>query len=212
MGFENGKVVRVTLRASGLGEEQVNTFHYDLDDSGSIGSNDPQTLADLFRDDVVPLWKAFFRTDWTIDPVVVTEEKDPQAPTAPRSEWTSGTAVAGTVGTGNDILPLGCCPIVTLKTAHIGRRFTGRMFVGGTWQEQNSDSGVVASGTVTVIQAFLDAIPVEPDLITGPADGSAKWSVYSRTQRGANLDPYLSAITNPILRSRFHFLRSRAIA
>jgi hypothetical protein len=37
----------------------------------------------------------------------------------------------------------------------------------------------------------------------------AKWSVYSRTQRAQDLDPYLSPIGSYSLPNRVHWLRSR---
>ena len=211
MGFENGKVVEVVLKATAGGDSQVNTFTYDLDDGGSIGSNDPQTLADVFRDDVRDLWGSLYASSWTVEPVQVTEVKDPQDPTAPRSSWTSGTAQAGTGSGSGDVLPPNCQVLVALTTAHIGRRFRGRLWLGGTTHEADQATGSWVSGYLTGIQTILDAIPHEPDLILGPADGSAKWSVYSRTQRAANLDPYLSPITGVTKRTLVHMLRSRAL-
>jgi hypothetical protein len=210
MGFENGKLVRVTLEAVAGAEHQVNTFHYDLIDATLQPANDPQSLADTFRDDVVPAFAQLYLAAWTIQPVVVVQEKDPLNPTAPRSEWTSGAPVAGTnTGTG-DVLPHASCGIVSLLSANIGRRHRGRLFLGGSRHESEQNDGVWGAGTISGFQDFVDAVPVQPDIAELGSDSTANWCVYSRTQRAANLDPYASHITGNIVRSEVHFLRSRA--
>jgi len=210
MGFENGKLVRVTLRASSGTQEQVNTFHYDLDD-GTLGpANSPQDLADTFRDDVRPQLATLFRSSWSLDPVVVTEEKDPLDPTAPRSSWSSGAALAGT-GTGSaELLPSFVSPLVSLRTDHIGRRFRGRLWLAGNPDEGWQAGGSWTSSIMTAFTTIVNAVPMEPDIAGGSSDASAKWCVYSRTQRAANLDPYASAITSFIIRPVAHSLRRRA--
>lgn len=212
MGFENGKLVRVTLRAeAGDGEEQVNTFHYDLDDSG-VGDNDPQALADRFRDDVRPVWGSLYRSTWTLDPVVVTMEKDPQNPLAPRSQWTSGAATPGTNGGSDQLLPPGLAVVVALNTDLIGRRFRGRLWLSGSLQEADQNAGSFVSGYLTGIATIMAAVPHEPDICTGDCTGTtAKWCVYSRTQRAQNLDPYAVPITSDTVRTLVHNLRRRTL-
>lgn len=209
MGFENGKLVRVVLRATVGSRQEVLTLHYDLIDAIGGTNNDPQTLADLFRDNVIPVYKTFFRSNWTIQPVEVVEEIDPQHPLDPRSSWTSGTTVAGTNASSAQLLPTASCMIVALKTPHIGRRFNGRMFLGGSWNEDDQNSGAWAAGTLTGVATLLAAIPVQPDLATGPSDSVAHWCVYSRTQRAANADPYASPVTSTIRRPNVRWLRRR---
>jgi len=210
MGFENGKVCRVALRAHFADDQQVMTFHYDLDDGDIIDSdNGPQGLADVFRDDVLPHFKARYLSAWSIDPVVVTQEKDPQNPLAPRSQWTSGVAGPGTSSVSGQLLPRACCVLVQLKTGHIGRRFRGRNFLGGALTEDVQNDGQWSSGQVSSETTWMDFIPREPDIAFGGSGSSCKWSVYSRTQRAADLDPYLSAITSVVVKSDVHWLRSR---
>lgn len=210
VGFENGKLVRVTLRAVDTnGDEQVNTFHYDLIDD-ITGSNSPQDLADRFRDDVRPAWIAHYRPNWTLDPVVVTEEKDPQNPSAPRSSWTSGDPAVGTRSTSGDILPRKMCAIATLRTDHIGRRYRGRNFIGGSNTEDNLTAGIWGDTYLAYLQAMIDNVPFEPDLATGdPLGVSAHWCVYSRTARALDQDPYASHITSATVRPEPHWLRRR---
>lgn len=213
MGFENGKLVRVVISASfgGGADKHVNVLHYDLEDSAVPGNapNDPQQLADDFRDDVVPLVQLLFDSGWTIFPVVVQEELDPLNPTDPRSEWVSGSPVAGTRTGVGDILPTAACPVATYQTAHIGRRFRGRGFLLGPIAEGDQNAGTIGSSQLVKWQNFLDAIPRQPDLATGVSGSVANWSVYSRTQRAANLDPYASPVTSAILHNSVHWLRSR---
>lgn len=211
MGFENGRLVRVVLRAQSVNQEQVTTFHYDLQDGQDQSSNDPQSLADAFRDDVVPLVKTFFSSAWTFDPVIVEDEIDPLSPNDARSQWQSGGGEVGTQGGVGGLLPPGTCPIGSLRTEHIGRRFRGRTFMMGTFDEGAQDDGLWGSNVVERLQAILDAIPKTPDLAPPLANAVAHWCVYSRTQRAADLDPYASAVTSAILRPECHFLRSRAI-
>jgi len=213
MGFENGKLVRVVMRAveNGTGDQQVNTFHYDLVDSAIPGENpnSPQTLADTFRDNVVPSFRAMYTSSWTVQPIVVAEEKDPQNPLAARSEWTSGSALAGTKAAPTDLLPRACCAVAAISTDHIGKRFRGRCFIGGSIGEIDQSAGVWQSGALTLFQAYMAAIPKQPDLATGVSLSTADWVVYSRTQRAADEDPYASHVQAATVRSKVRWLRSR---
>lgn len=211
MGFENGKLLRVALKAQHVsGRTNVNTYHYDLDDGlVPAEANDPQLLADAFRDDVVPLYKTLFDPGWSIGPVEVQMERDPLNPFAPRQAWTSGGPVVGTRTTPGESLPGACTSVTTLLTEHIGRRFRGRHFLSGTTLELDQNAGTWQSGIIALWQAYLDVIPREPDIAPPLSTATAKWCVYSRTQRAANLDPYASAITGTNLRAQVHWLRSR---
>lgn len=210
MGFDNGRVLRVSLKAIGPSErEAVNTFHYDLEDVAVDPDNDPQTLADLFRDNVRPAFAALFQSNWQIDPVSIIEEKDPIDPNAARAGWTSGAVIAGTRVVSGDELPYGVCGVCSLRTAHIGRRFRGRLFLPGQLMESDQANNLWQSGILSLWATYVNAVPVEPDLATGPSGATAKWSVYSRTQRGSNLDPYLSKVTSHSIDTAVHFLRSR---
>ena len=136
------------------------------------------------------------------------DEFDPQNPTAPRSSWTSGSPTAGTRSTSGDLLPSFCCCVATLRTDHIGRRFRGRTFLGGSNSEDNQSNG--DWGILTFFATMMDAIPVQPDIASGDSTSTANWCVYSRTQRAANLDPYASHVQSYQLRTQVHSLRSRA--
>lgn len=198
------------LRASaGAGNEAVNTLHYDLIDVALGVANDPQTLADTFRDSVVPTFKALFPNTWTIDPVTIIDEKDPQDPTATRAGWTSGASVAGSKAVSGDLLPKAICGVATLRTAKIGRRARGRIFVPGVFQESEQANGLWNTLGLTVMNNYLNSIPLQPDLATGISDSTANLCVYSRTQRGADLDPYANHVTSMALRGELHWLRSR---
>lgn len=213
MGFENGKLVRVVMRAveNATGDQQVNTFHYDLIDSPIPGNaaNDPQSLADFFRDNVVAPFRAFYIAGWTIQPVVVAQEKDPQNPLAARSEWVSGSALAGTRAAQTDYLPKAACGVASLTTDHIGKRYRGRVFLGGSVSEADQSAGVWQSGITTLWQAYISAIPSQPDIATGTSASTAQFVVYSRTQRAANLNPYASSVVSRTIRTQFRWLRSR---
>ena len=193
------------------GDQQVNTLHYDLVDAVPIGEadNDPQALADFFRDNVVAPFKALYINTWTIQPVVVSEELDPQNPTAARSEWTSGTAGAGTRSAQTDYLPRAACAVASLVTNHIGKRYRGRIFLGGSTSEADQTGGVWQSGIITLWNAYLAAIPKQPDIATGVSSATAQWGVYSRTNRAADIDPYISPVISTPLRTQFRWLRSR---
>jgi hypothetical protein len=211
VGFENGHLLRVVLQAQVGADSQVMVLHYDLQNATAGNDNDPQQLADDFRDDVVPAFAALYNSAWTIPPVLIEDEKDPLNPTDPRSSWSSGTTGAGTkTGTATEQLPRACCAVATLKTDNIGRRHTGRIFLGGTTLEGDQNAGNwTGSGIVSLWDALLAAIPREPDIAAGVSDATAKWCVYSRTQRAANLDPYASAINAVVRRGPVHWLRSR---
>jgi hypothetical protein len=209
MGFENGKLVRVILRAATSTDQQVNTLHYDLQDDFSQPANDPQTLADTFRDDVIPHFITQYSSAWTIQPVEVIEEKDPQNPDAARSSWTSGSETPGTRSESTDLLPRACCTVVKISTDKIGRRFAGRMFVGGSNAEVEQDAGVWSTAQITLVNSLMSAIPLQPDIQDGESTSTANWCVYSRAQRAADFDPYAEHVTGYTIRSLVHWLRSR---
>lgn len=210
MGFENGKLVRVVMAATKSGDSQVNVLHYDLEDSPGSDDNDPQSLANYFRDHVVAPFRALYDSSWTIKPVVVEEEKDPQNPTAPRGAWIAGADVPGTSSAASELLPRACTVVVSLRSAHIGRRFTGRMFISGITNEAKQNNGVWDPGWLTgLVQPYLDAIPHQPDISPPLSVATAKWCIYSRTQRAADADPYASAVTSYVMRQDVHWLRSR---
>lgn len=211
VGFIDGRVLRVVLRAVDSDQrEYVNVLHYDLHDESGQPDNDPQALADRFRDDVIGPYRGLFRTDVSVDPVSIVEERDPLNPFAPRSSWTSGTSTAGTRSPTYDLLPRQVCAVATLKTARIGRRYRGRLFLPGQFDENDQTNGSFNAFATVRLGVFLAAIPRQPDIATGPSSSSAVWSVFSRTQRGQNLNPYLSPVTDAVLRLPLHWLRSRA--
>lgn len=213
MGFEDGKLVRVAVRAveAATGDQQVNTFHYDLQDSPVPGNaaNDPQSLADFFRDNVMATFKALYSSNWTVQPIVVAQELDPQNPLAARSEWVSGVATAGTRVPSGDLLPKAACAVASLVTAHIGKRYRGRCFLGGTLAEGDQAAGVWAAGIISLWNAYLASVPSQPDIATGTSSSVANLGVYSRTNRAADIDPYISPIVAKTVRSQFRWLRSR---
>lgn len=210
MGFENGKLLRVAISATATGIQCVNTFHYDLVDANVDIPNNPQTLADTFRADVLPHFGILFTSDFQIGPVVVTEEKDPLDPTAPRGQWTSGAPFAGTRTITGDFLPFGCVVVSINRTASIGRRYTGRTFVGGGFAEIDQAGSVWGQSIIDLCNQFMNAIPRQPDLAEGPSTSTANFCVYSRTQRLQQRNPYASHVISTSCGNRVHFLRSRA--
>jgi hypothetical protein len=152
-----------------------------------------------------------YTNGWTIKPVVVVQEKDPQNPTAPRSEWTAGSDQTGTRTSSGDDVAFAICAVHTLRTAHIGRRFRGRLFIGGSVQEGDIN-GETFNGSINGLRdAFVAAIPRQPDLAEGPSTSVANWCVYSRTQRAQDLDPYANTITSVSNSRVIHWLRSRSL-
>lgn len=210
MGFENGKLVAVQLRAvAPSGNSETNTLHYDLNDNNDVQPNDPQSLADFFRDNVRPNFIAMYDSGWSIQPVIVREEKDPQNPTDPTSEWQSGSATPGTKTSVSNPLAPGHVGVCTLRTSHVGKRFRGRIFLGGIKDESELDFRTWQSAIITRWQTYVSSIPMQPD-IAGPGSGAvADWCVYSRTQRAANLDPYASHVQTATVNTALHWLRSR---
>lgn len=214
MGFETGHILRVTLKASAPPSFlQVNTFHYDLDDShvvpGVENKNDPQALADYFRDNVVTQFRALYTSAWTIDPVVVMDEKDPQNPNVGRGEWVSGSPLLGTRVVSGQGIPFAMCGVATLKTDAIGRRHTGRTFLGGHLTETDLNGNQWEDSIFSSWGVYMTSIPKQPDIATGTSGAKADWCVYSRTQRGGDFDPYASHVQSATVHRRVHWLRSR---
>lgn len=210
MGFENGHLVRVAVEARATGVSSVNTLHYDLINVPGFGTNDVQQLADRIRDDVLPHFASLFTNDFQIQPVVVTDEVDPQDEHAPRQQWTSGAPQPGTRVITGDFLPFGCVGVSINKTDHIGRRYTGRSFVGGAFAESDQAGSVWGTGIVDLMNQYMASWPRQPDIVTGDSQSTANLCVYSRSQRLQSQNPYATHIRSTTVGNKVHFLRSRA--
>lgn len=211
MGFENGKLWRVTLNATNGPNQMVNVWHYDAKDDGALSDiNSGQSLADFFRDNVLSHQRALFAPTWTVNPVVVTDEVDPSKPPGQaRSQWVSGTAAPGTRQLSSDAMALALCSVAILKTDSIGRRHTGRKFIFGSFQESDVSGDTWIPQVDTLIQLYLDSVPRQPDVSGGPGAASCDLCVYSRTNRAALQNPYASHVQSIVLSNRVHWLRSR---
>jgi hypothetical protein len=99
--------------------------------------------------------------------------------------------------------------IATLHTGSIGRRYTGRIHIGGSWRVTDYVNDGWVSGALTLAETFLAAIPVQPDISEGVSLSGANWCVYSRTQRAQHLDPYASHVSSYEKRTNVKYLRTR---
>jgi len=203
-------LVRAVFRAFSGDAEQVTTLHYINEDAVVGEEATRQALANRLRDDCLGPFAALFSTAWTIDPVVVTDEVDPLNPTDPREQVSAGPGASGTQSPSTSPLPLAMCTIAKLLTSNIGRSFRGRIFVPGLISETDFVNGAIPNGSTygLAVQAFLDSIPLEPDIVTGSGTRTA-WVVYSRTRRSRSQSPYWSSISDVSWSTRPHWLRSR---
>jgi len=213
MSFTTGRQVRVVqhVQSAGGDDNQINVFNYDLNDTEPGNPNSPQSLADFFRDNVTDKVRAFYSSAWNLLPWQVIEAKDPLNPNKPRSEWISGTPTAGTRVLAGEVLPRACCGVATLHTDRVGRRATGRLFLGGTLGEADQNNGQWLTSIITLWQAWLDSIPHQPDVSPPASTSHANWVVYSRTNRAEDESEYNSHVLTPVLHSKVHWLRSREI-
>lgn len=211
MGFENGHLARVAFTATIPGNEVVNTLHYDLVGNALDDSPTLQALADRLADDCLDAYASLFPDGWTIHPVTVVDEVDPQHPLATRDGAVAGASLVGSGATpsSDNMTPLELCAVATLRTAHIGRRYRGRMFMPPIFSEIYTVDGELGGARRIAYQTFINTIPHAPDLTGGPTTATADWVVYSRTQRVQHLDPYATKISDVRLNSKLHWLRSR---
>lgn len=211
MGFESGHIARVVLRATNGANEIVSTLHYDLTGNALDDAPSLQNLADRIRDALVPAWKACIIPSWTVQPVEVIDEKDPLHPDALRSAVASGTAAAGTrlAPPSGEVLPIEACGMLTLRTDHIGRSFRGRMFLPPVWSDASIDNGVLAGSQFTNYGAVRTAIPLAPDVVTGPSTATAHLCIYSRTRRARSASDYAAHVSSITLDNTVRWLRSR---
>lgn len=106
---------------------------------------------------------------------------------APRSE-------AGTLAlAGAEVLPVYVARVVTKRTASIGRRYQGRMYLPPAGEVHYEGPNTWASAYTTVIQQWLDEIDVIDPAATG---NKARMCVYSKTYSIA------TDITTFIIRSK----------
>jgi hypothetical protein len=201
--FDDGQLVRAVFEAQHKASLtlNVNVLHY----FAASNLADPQVLADALADDPLTDFKALYSNEWTVSAIEVVDEKDPLNPTHPLTGVTSGTTGDGTRSRSGDKAPRPECAVVTVSTGLHGRRFRGRLFLGGDIRQADDADGVWLSGQKAVWQTFIDAIPLTVE--AGADDWH--WIVYSRTERAANLPNYATPVTGTLLRDQVHWLRSR---
>lgn len=211
MGFENGHIARVVLRAELGSNSIVSVLHYDLEANLVEALPSLQALANRIRDAVIPAWRACIIPDWLVQPVEVIDERDPLHPDANRTSVTAGTPQAGTrlAPPAGEVVPIQMCGMATLRTGRIGRSFRGRMFLPPVWSDNSIDGGVLAGAQFVNYQGLVASIPLQPDLVTGAGAGTANLCVYSRTRRALNHDPYAQHVTAITLDNTVRWLRSR---
>lgn len=213
MAFGNGHLARAVLRATQGDAQIVTTLHYDL--AGNVAQVPPslQALADRLRDDLLAKFAACFIPSWIVQPIEVFDEKDPVNPLALRDSASAGAALAGTrlAPPSGEVIPIQMCCMATLRTQHIGRSFRGRMFTPPLWSDAQIDGGVATGAQFANFQALVDAIPLQPDLVTGTIQGTANLCIYSRTRRALNAANYAEHVTSITLANTVRWLRSRAV-
>lgn len=213
MSFDSGWLVRATLSATGAGQQVVNTLHYNGDE-GTLGASPAasiQALADRLRDDLMVKYRAMFPSYWTINPIVCTEERDPQNPSDPREQRSAGPGGAGSITYSGDLVPMAICAVAQARTHSVGRSFRGRLFLPPIWAEQYMSGDETTGAWNSIATNFLNAIPLAPDIVFGPSTVSVKNVVYSRTRRGRDENPYATDVTSYVLSGRLHWLRSREL-
>ena len=211
MGFENGHLARVVLKAELGSNSIVSVLHYDLVGTALEPTPTLQALANRIRDAVIPAWRACIIPDWLVQPVEVIDERDPLHPDANRTSVTAGTPQAGLrlTAPSAEVVPIQMCGMATLRTGRIGRSFRGRMFMPPLWSDNSMSDGVLSGAQFTNYQGLVASIPLEPDLVTGGGTGTANLCVYSRTRRALDHDPYAQHVTAITLDNTVRWLRSR---
>jgi hypothetical protein len=158
---------------------------------------------------VLPKLRNIMSDGFVVQPVVVADEVDPLNPTKPREEWQSGTAANGDRVVTGESLPKFCTTYVRLNSAFVGRRYNGRLFPPADLFEGDNFNGGLDAGIKAGIQAYLDAIPRQPDIASGTSNAQANWCIFSRTARLQQSGPYLAHVTDVTLSSVLHSMRSR---
>jgi hypothetical protein len=123
----------------------------------------------------------------------------------------SGVAQQGTRITAGELLPRATCAVATLKTSHIGRRHTGRIFIGSSFDESDQTDGVWLTGTGhwTSLLGYVESWPQSHTEGSGDFQSIFVRSVYSRTQRAELLPDYITPVVSVITHTKVHWLRSR---
>lgn len=209
-------LVRAILPASGEGQEMVTVLHYNFEEgpepSTELTAADLQLLADRLRDDLTVVRQALLPPSWSVLPVEVVQALDPLNPSAPRLARTSGTPASGTRSyTGGTRMPVAAHLVAQVLTENVGRRHRGRIHIPQILHEADVDGDFATAGTtsVTAAQNFLNAIPLEPDLGIDYPPHVVNLTVYSRTARAQDQDPYAPDVTGFSLDRQVRWLRSR---
>lgn len=133
--------------------------------------------------------------------------RDLSAPNLPEF-FDSAAAVGGTESTGEP-LPAGVALCVTLRTAGAGKKFRGRVYIGGFSETQNTNTGTSAPaagaaaveflsdlrdamGTLGYVLGVASRPSYESSLVrtTNYPDGSSEADVLSHTsQKGGGIEP-----------------------
>lgn len=130
----------------GTGQQFVNTFHFRQILSG--GTNPAQDLAQGFEQQAMAEYLDLISNAYVVDTIEVRQKTG-----TPLFAYDEPSGASGVI-TG-DPLPPQVSPLISWRTAEVGRRNRGRSYIPAP-AEVNQNAGVLTAGYLALVQSFAD--------------------------------------------------------
>lgn len=181
----------LTMGSSISAQVNMNNLAFRRTITGSIEAADFEPMANQFKDIHRAAQSSFLTyTSWKARQVRGSAVTWP--PTGKCNPvgglWFEGLYTAPLSGSATgDVLPQQCAMVTTLRTGTIGRRYRGRVYVGG-WAESAQNAGLFDSAVLTPVNAAWDAYFTE--WVTDAPTNGWELGVWStRIASGCERDP-----------------------
>jgi len=192
----------------------VNTFHV-VDRPDALESDrTADQVRDLLHSALTTKYRALVQAGVTVSSLLVREELPPGDTGIP-AESSQTIGLVGTLAGSDQNLPLSLCVLASVKTNAAVRSGHGRLFLpcpqsagslttNGLWNTANA--------FWTNAGTFMTELNNNHGYADGGLTGHLATVVYSRTRRGRGDPNYYFDMTGYTLRTKPHWLRSRATA
>jgi hypothetical protein len=208
-------LARVAIKSTVQGGQAVNNTFYISDGSANIP--DLSKLTNLATDldaFFTTTYRVLLTTNGILQNYTVSQVSDPLDP-SPYVQYVKNIALAGTRTEPSSHAPNQLCAVASLKTALVGRRYRGHLFLPPSLDQASiSGTGFSSGNYLTAVNNFV------AKLVNGTAAPTPTWTgstlsgwtlaVFSRTAAAAGQNPVFAYCTAVVQNGSIHWLRSRA--
>ncbi len=208
-------IYRCAFQAVLGGAEIINSFHIKKDPDALTTDVSADDVAGFVSTWLATAWKAVVPEEATVQTLTVREELAPGDSSVP-DEGSRSYGTAGTLATGDTVLPRPMCMWVAAHTNAAVRSGHGGMFLPPALASNYLDAGGVIKSTNDYWNAAATLIG---DLLAGhdytivpSSAGHLSYVIYSRTRRARGDAEYYFDVTSMTRHPEWHWLRSRSTA